>query len=54
MAKFEKFDPEKQIRGLVEAARAIQIEERARESQMVLFDPLVVAVEETREANPEE
>jgi hypothetical protein len=34
MAKFEKFNPEKHIRGLVEAARRIQIEELTRDQDI--------------------
>ncbi len=33
MAKFEKFDSRKQIRGLAEAARRMLLEERKREKE---------------------
>jgi len=33
MAKFEKFDPQKQIRGLAEAAKQMLLEERKREDE---------------------
>jgi len=33
MAKFEKSDPQKQIRGLAEAARGMLLEERKRENK---------------------
>jgi len=36
MVKFEKFNPEKHLRGLAEAARRIQIEELTRD-QDILF-----------------
>ena len=34
MAKFEKFNPEKHLRGLAEAARRIQIEELTRDQDI--------------------
>jgi len=34
MAKFEKLDPQQQIRGLAEAARQIQIEELTRDQDI--------------------
>jgi hypothetical protein len=34
MAKFEKFNPQKHLRGLVRAARAIQREEQGRDDQL--------------------
>jgi hypothetical protein len=34
MPKFEKFNPEKHLRGLVEAARRIQIEELTRDQDI--------------------
>jgi len=48
MAKFEKFDSRKQIRGLAEAARRIQIEELTRDGKMVSLDQVVAAIDETR------
>jgi hypothetical protein len=33
MAKFDKFDPQKQIRGLAEAAKRMLLEERKREKE---------------------
>jgi len=48
MAKFEKFDSRKQIRGLAEAARQIQIEELTRDGKMPSFDRVVAAIDETR------
>jgi hypothetical protein len=45
MAKFEKFDPQKQIQGLAEAARQIQIEELIRDGKMPSFDRLAEAIE---------
>jgi hypothetical protein len=49
MPKFEKFDPGKQIRGLAEAARQIQIEELIRNDKMPSFDRVVAAIDETRQ-----
>jgi hypothetical protein len=49
MAKFEKFDPRKQIRGLVEAARKAHIEELIRDAKMPSFDQVVAAIDETRQ-----
>jgi hypothetical protein len=49
MAKFEKFDSRKQIRGLAEAARQIQIEELIRDGKMVSLDQVVAAIGEVRE-----
>lgn len=48
MAKFEKFDPQKQIQGLAEAARQIQIEDLIRDGKMPSLDQLVAAINETR------
>jgi hypothetical protein len=48
MARFEKFDSRKQIRGLAEAARQIQIEELVRDGKMVSFDQVVAAIDEIR------
>jgi hypothetical protein len=48
MAKFEKFDPQKQIRGLAEEARQIQIEELIRDGKMPSFDRVVAGIEITR------
>lgn len=48
MAKFEKFDPRKQIRGLAEAARKIQIEELIRDGKMPPLDKVVAAIETAR------
>jgi hypothetical protein len=49
MAKFEKFDPRKQIRGLAEAAAQIQIEELTRDGKMVSLDQVVAAIDKTRQ-----
>jgi hypothetical protein len=49
MAKFEKFDSRKQIRGLAEAARQMQIEELIRDGKMVSLDQVVAAIDETRQ-----
>jgi hypothetical protein len=49
MAKFEKFDSRKQIRGLAEAAAQIQFEELIRDGKMPSLDQVVEAVEETRQ-----
>jgi hypothetical protein len=49
MAKFKKFDAREHIRGLVEAARKIQIEELIREGKMPSCDQVVEAVDETRQ-----
>jgi hypothetical protein len=49
MAKFEKFDPEKQIRGLAEAAKQIQAEELIRDGKMPSLDQVVAAIDETRQ-----
>ena len=48
MGKFQKFDPEKQLRGLVEAARQIQAEELIRDGKMPSLDQVVAAIDETR------
>jgi hypothetical protein len=48
MAKFEKFDPQKQIHGLAEAARRILAEELIRKGKMPSLDQVVEAVDETR------
>jgi len=48
MAKFKKFNPREHIRGLVEAARKIQIEELIRDGKMPSFDQVVAAIDETR------
>jgi hypothetical protein len=48
MAKFEKFDPQKQIQGLAEAARQIQIEELIRDGKMPSLQQVVAAIDETR------
>ena len=48
MARFEKLDPQKQIRGLAEAARQIQIEQLLCEGKMSSFDQVVAAIDETR------
>jgi hypothetical protein len=48
MAKFEKFDSQKQIRGLAEAARQLQIEELTRDHKMPSLDQVVAAIDETR------
>jgi hypothetical protein len=37
MAKFERFNPEKHLRGLAEAARRIQIEEVTRDQDTFPF-----------------
>jgi hypothetical protein len=47
MAKFEKFDSRKQIRGLAEAARQIAVEELVRDGKMPSFDQVVAAIDET-------
>ena len=49
MAKFEKFDPRKHIRGLAEAARQIQIEELIRDGKMPSLNQVVAAIDETRQ-----
>jgi hypothetical protein len=49
MAKFEEFDPQKQIHGLAEAARKILAEELIRNSKMPSLDQVVVAINETRQ-----
>jgi len=49
MAKFEKFDSREHIRGLVEAARQIQIEELIRAAKMPSPDQVLAAIEETRQ-----
>jgi hypothetical protein len=49
MAKFKKFEPREQIRGLVEAARKVQIEELIRDGKMPSFDQVVAAIDETRQ-----
>jgi len=49
MAKFEKFDSQKQIRGLAEAAAQIRIEELIRAGKMPSFDQVVAAIESTRQ-----
>jgi hypothetical protein len=48
MAKFEKFDAQKHIRGLVEAARLMQIEDLIRDGKMPSLDQVVAAIDETR------
>ncbi len=48
MAKFEKFDPQKQIHGLAEAARRTLAEELIRNGKMPSLDQVVVAINETR------
>jgi hypothetical protein len=48
MAKFEKFDPEKQIRGLAQAARQILAEELIREGKMPTLEAVLAAIAETR------
>jgi hypothetical protein len=48
MAKFEKFDSQKHIRGIVEAARQIQIEDLIRDGEMPSLDQVVDAIDETR------
>jgi hypothetical protein len=45
---FEKFDSGKQIRGLAEAARKIQIEELIRDGRLPSLDQVVAAIDETR------
>ncbi len=49
MAKFEKFDPQKQIHGLAEAARKILAEELIRKGKMPSLDQVVATIEETRQ-----
>jgi hypothetical protein len=49
MAKFEKFDPEKQIRGLAQAAAEIQAEELIRDDRMPSLDQVVGAIDKTRQ-----
>jgi len=49
MPKFEKFDAQKQIRELAQAARRIQIEDLIREGKMPSFDRVVAAIDETRQ-----
>jgi hypothetical protein len=48
MAKFEKFDSRKQIRGLAEAARQIQIEKLIRDHKLPSLDKFTAAIETTR------
>jgi len=48
MARFEKFDSRKQIRGLAEAARQILAEELIREQQVPLSDQIIAVIDETR------
>lgn len=48
MARFEKFDSTKQLQGLAEAARQIQIEELIRDGEMPSFHQVVAAIDETR------
>ena len=48
MAKFEKFDSRKQIRGLAEAARQIQFEELIRGGKMPSLEELCAAALEAR------
>ena len=48
MAKFEKFDFPKQIRGLAEAARQIQIEELIRDGKMPSLHEIVAVIGEAR------
>jgi hypothetical protein len=48
MAKFEKFDAQKHIHGLVEAARQMQIEDLIRDGKMPSFERVVAAINETR------
>jgi len=48
MAKFEKFDPQKQIHGLAEAARKVLAEELISNGEMPSLDEVVVAIDETR------
>ncbi len=48
MAKFEKFDPAKRIRGLAEAARKSLAEKLIRENRMPSLDQVVAAIDETR------
>jgi hypothetical protein len=50
MAKFEKFDSRKQIRGLAEAAAQIRVEELTRDGRMPSLDQVVAAINETRRA----
>jgi hypothetical protein len=49
MAKFEKFDSAKQLQGLAEAARLIQIEELIRAGKMPSLGQVVAAIETTRQ-----
>ena len=49
MAKFQKFNPRKHIRGLADAARQILAEELIRDGKMPSLDQVVEAVEETRQ-----
>jgi len=49
MAKFEKFDPQKQIRGLAQAAWQILAEELVRDGKMPSLDRVVTAIGETRQ-----
>jgi hypothetical protein len=49
MARFEKFDSTKQLQGLAEAARQIQIEQLIRDGKMPSFDQVVAAIDETRQ-----
>ena len=49
MAKFEKFNSVKQLQGLAEAARQIQIEELTRAGRMPSFDQVLAAIEATRQ-----
>ena len=48
MAKFERFNSRKQIRGLAEAAREILAEELIHDGKMPSFDQVVAAIDETR------
>ena len=48
MAKFDKFDAQKHIHGLEEAARQIQIEDLIRAGKMPSLDQVVAAIDETR------
>ena len=49
MAKFEKFDPQKQIHGLAEAARKALVEKLIRNGKMPSLDQVAVAINETRQ-----
>jgi hypothetical protein len=48
MAKFEKFDSRKQIQGLAEAARQIQIEELIRAGKLPSLDQVASAIDSVR------